>query len=232
MQKMYTYDIDLETLLSLLTEARQTGILSAELPHGFMGQKVRCWVRINLANGEILRCQIEDNKGRVQVMGNKKALDLLYGLGPLSWRLDTESPDARALSANKNNREPLELPPSERITNPLLPRVQPSNNLRTPPPLERGNTSPLPPVQSTGSLRMNSASLRLFSAVPQVIANLSPAVLHNLSRRQRRVLVLVDGTRSVEKIAALLFSTPQDTLIVLELLQELEMMGLITLEQR
>lgn len=79
---------------------------------------------------------------------------------------------------------------------------------------------------------MNPAPLRLFSAVPRVIANLSPAVLHNLSRRQRRVLVLVDGTRSVEKIAALLFSTPQDTLIALELLQELEMMGLITLEQK
>lgn len=248
---MHTYKIDLETLLSLLGDAHQTGVLSTELPSGFLGQKARCWVRINLVNGEIVYCHLEDDQERIQVMDNEKSLNVLHGLGILSWRLDTDSLDERTQSFDKSNRRILEIPLSERGTNPSLPRIRPTGSLRisnTAPLGGRNTPSPAPPIQSTtGSLRMNSAppvqattgslgvnpaAAKLFAAVPHMTTNFGPGVLPSLSRRQRRVLVLVDGIRNVEKIAALLFSTPQDVWIVLDLLQELAAMGMVTIENK
>ncbi len=69
---------------------------------------------------------------------------------------------------------------------------------------------------------------RSFSDIPRTTAQVDPKMLYTLSRRLRRVLALVDGTRSVEKIAALLASTPKEAWIVLALLQELESMRIIT----
>ena len=79
---------------------------------------------------------------------------------------------------------------------------------------------------------MNTGQRRSFADVPCISVRLNPQILQNVSRRHRRVLALVDGTRSAEKIAALLFATPKDAWIVLTLLQELESMGMITWMQR
>lgn len=65
--------------------------------------------------------------------------------------------------------------------------------------------------------------------VPRVIATPDASILNVLSRNQRRVLVLVDGTRSIKKITEILFSSSQDMRPVLQVLRELEHMGLVVI---
>jgi predicted transcriptional regulator len=67
------------------------------------------------------------------------------------------------------------------------------------------------------------------SVVPRLVFGLDPKILQSLSRSQRRVLVLIDGRRSIEKIFSILSS--QDIQGILKTLRELEAMGLIVLER-
>lgn len=260
MQNMRTYDLDLETLLSLLRDVHQTGNLSAQLPAGFLGQKVPCWVRIDLVDGGIMRYQIEDKERNLLVAGNndKKLLDVLYKLGALHWQLDTHDfnmqPPGTNESSFKNNVSPpdtnrllfgnntqsignnaINTPNTtsfEQRTDVSFSQLQANGNMHTTPPssAER-RTGPLPPIPPPRIWNTPSMPARSFSDIPRTTTQIDPKMLYTLSRRLRRVLALVDGTRSAEKIAALLVSTPKEAWIVLALLQELEAMRIITWEK-
>jgi hypothetical protein len=65
------------------------------------------------------------------------------------------------------------------------------------------------------------------SPVPRRFRQVEQSVILSLSRKQRQVFALVDGTRSIEKIAVIL---RQPVEVVTKVLHELEMMGVITLE--
>lgn len=80
----------------------------------------------------------------------------------------------------------------------------------------------LPPA-GNGSRATSSSSPR----VPQRPRQGEQGLLPSLSRKQRQVFALVDGTRSVERIAAILC---QPVEVVVEVLHELEAMGMATLE--
>ncbi len=62
--------------------------------------------------------------------------------------------------------------------------------------------------------------------VPQRLRQGEQRVLPSLSRKQRQVFVLVDGTRSAERIAAILC---QPVEVVVQVLHDLEAMGVIAL---
>jgi hypothetical protein len=65
------------------------------------------------------------------------------------------------------------------------------------------------------------------SPVPRRFRQAEQGVILSLSRKQMQVFALVDGTRSIEKIAVIL---RQPLEVVTEVLRELEMMGVVTLE--
>ena len=152
-----------------------------------------------------------------------------------------------SFSQNTSPFPPNVLPPGQR-TDPSFSQNTSSFGQRTDPSFSQ-NTSPFPPnvspfeqranpsfahmqPQPASNSGMKSMSRRLFSDVPRMSATTGPEILQTLSRRHRRVLALVDGRRSAEKIAALLFPTPKDAWIALTLLQEMESMGIITWENR
>lgn len=74
-----------------------------------------------------------------------------------------------------------------------------------------------------GSQASSSSSPR----VPQRLMQAEQRLLPSLSRKQRQVFALVDGTRSAERIAAILCQSIE---VVVEVMHELEAMGMITLE--
>jgi len=210
--KMQKYDLDLETLLSLLEEMRQSGILITNVPSGFLGQKNGCQVRIDLIEGKIAYCHIEDSEGRIHVLGNNKAFSLLYGMGTLEWYLETRLPETPITTDTSPALPSTKLPA---VTRPL-----PSTKLPA-------VTGPHPGVSPYSTVPMWSIS----AVVPRKTVPIEPRTLQTLSRNQRRVLVLVDGTRSVEKIASILYSSSQDNVqAVLKTLRELESLRLITME--
>lgn len=198
--KMQKHELDLETLLALLEEMRQNGILFTNLPPGLLGQKTGCQVRIDLVEGKVVYCHIEDSTGQIHILDNDKAFSSLYGLGTLKWYVETGLPDVP--------------PPADTNSSPL--RAMPSVN-----------TGPLPTFSPYDTVPLQNIS----SIVPRKVINVESSALRRLSRSQRRVLILVDGTRSVEKIASMLYSSSEDNIqTVLRTLRELEMLRLITMD--
>jgi hypothetical protein len=91
------------------------------------------------------------------------------------------------------------------------------------------------PLLATGPLQSNSRNamnVRTPSVIPQRVTAIDQQTLNRLPRRHRWVLNLVDGMRSVAKIASLLSSSPDMQTIqqVGEILQELEALGMITIK--
>lgn len=169
------YNIDLATLLQLLQEFRRSVSISAQLPSGALSLKEQCQVKIELVEGKIMSCRIENNNGQVRISGDD-ALQALYRLGTINWKL----------------QEQIETP--KRLT-------------------EASPTSLLDPS----------------AIIPQRLARVEQITLNRLSRKHRRVFVLIDGERSVAKIASMLSVTLPNTKEVMVILRELEAMRLITL---
>lgn len=85
----------------------------------------------------------------------------------------------------------------------------------------------LTPQQALPQAGNGSQAVRSLSPwVPHRSRQVEQRVLPSLSRKQRQVFALVDGTRSAERIAAILC---QPVEAVVEVLRDLETMGMITL---
>jgi hypothetical protein len=188
---MRMYQLDIETLLSLLYEAGQSGRLSTTLPSGIPGFKQYCRASIDLQEGKIVFCQIEQRNGRVLISG-KQALQILSRSGTHEW---------------------------------LLEEVQ----------FHQGPTPVLPPATTATTVTTipNLEKQHGPSVVPQRKTFIDQSTLSRFSRQQRRVLNLVDGKRSVERIAILLSASSDPSAIrqtlqqVEERLRELEALGAI-----
>lgn len=141
-------------------------------------------------------------------------------------------PESRALPQPNSDPEwlrgttPDEFP---RVTTPLpsitmpLPRVsgswphvtQPSQKIPA-----RPKVPTSPPTQPINPI--------LASIIPQRRVTINQQTLASLPRLLRRVLVLVDGARSIGKITELLYANPARFSEVLEAIKELERMGIVT----
>ena len=89
--------------------------------------------------------------------------------------------------------------------------------------LERPTPQQALPQAGNGSQAVLSSSPR----VPQRFRQVEQRMILSLSRKQRQVFALVDGTRSAERIAAIL---RQPAEVVVGVLHDLEAMGVITPE--
>jgi len=95
--------------------------------------------------------------------------------------------------------------------------------------LQSGSLLPANTVQISPKNRRN---LYTSDLVPQRITFIDQRTLNRLPLRHKHVLNLVDGTRSVGRIAAILFSSTDGQIIqqVGEILQELEAMKMIVIK--
>ena len=212
---MSIYKLDLESLLPLLESFRQDGSLSTVLPPGTLRQKGPCKARIDLLQGKAVYCHIEDGVGQIYVLDSRKIANTLYGLGELDWHLD-EGVDK--LYSSRERRPTTQ--PSPYQTQPLPRQESISGQYPAMP--------SFPPTQYS-PMSQSAQRLSVSELVPRVIATPDASILNALSRNQRRVLVLVDGTRSIKKITEILFSSSQDMRSVLQVLRELEHMGLVVI---
>ncbi len=80
------YSLDTETMLQLLRERRQTGILATDLPLGTAGVRGRLHAVVTITAGKIVDCRIEESNGQLWVVG-EEALQELHRLGTLDWSL-------------------------------------------------------------------------------------------------------------------------------------------------
>ena len=179
---MSEYKIDLKTLLLMLEELFQSGILSTTFVRGRSSRKDKYLATLEIANGKVMSCVIVDSKGQIFLSGGG-ALDMLQGLDACLWRFDVQhgQPFVKSSSPNAGIAQ----------FSPVQPSLNPANTQ---------SSFPIPKQAFSG----NSQSM---------------------DRYHRRVFALVDGRRSVEKIAHI---SALDVYTVLALLHDLEMMGLIS----
>ncbi|HEY7419846.1 MAG TPA: hypothetical protein VH593_32010, partial [Ktedonobacteraceae bacterium] len=147
-------------------------------------------MRIDLLQGQIVYCHIEDSASRIYVLDRSKIVNVLFGLGELDWHLD-EGID-KLYSSRTDPYQTQPLPRQGPLTQPL-PRQE--RAARQYPPI------PSPPPPQYSPMFQSAQRQSVSSLVPRVIATPDLSILNSLSRHQRRVLVLVDGTRSIKKIA-------------------------------
>lgn len=214
------YTIDLAAILQLLREFRRSGILQAQVPAGLARSKKPCVVVIELQLGEVVACHVKDTKGQTLLSG-QEAFRAVDAAGTLTWIFDAHE------EQNTTGRQ-------TGVLN--WPGGRPRNNtgwLQTPPalpvpPRHSNPALPVPPRHSNPAMPVPqySANPAPSSLIPRRLLELHPARISGWPRRHWQVYLLVDGTRCVEQIAAMLSQPPQ---IVEQVLREIQATGAITL---
>lgn len=203
------YTIDLTTLLQLLREFRRTGVLRAELPSGVRDLKRPCLAVIELLNGEVVTCQVKDTKGQT-LFWNQEAYEAIVGVGKLNWVLDSLSE--------------AELPSRQGLSNrPFRETTPPTTG-----PVQMPLAWPGPPGPNVTARLSGQASISRLSRVPRHRIRPTQRDINAWPRLHRQIYILIDGARSVERIAAMLSQPAQ---IVEQVLQEIEATGAILLDQ-
>ena len=135
---MRVYSLDTETMLQLLRERRQTGILATDLPMGTAGTRGRLRAIVTITAGKIIDCRIEESNGQLWVVG-EEALQELHRLGTLDWSLTLQQ------------------------TNPKLPAIQ-----QTSPTLDTSPYLQNAPTPITGPIRRDEPQIPLRSMQVEV----------------------------------------------------------------
>lgn len=202
------YTIDLATLLQLLSEFQRSGTLQAEVPAGLPGLKQPCVVVVELLAGKMISCYVKDDKGR-SLLVDQGASQIIFAAGKLNW----------VFRAGSN----LDTLDREQFPNSSLPRSVRTSPLNTGP---LGNSGPL--ISSGGPNTEVPPYFSRSSPIPKHVFRLSTAQINAWPRRYRQIYVLIDGTRNVERIAAILSQSPQ---AVEEALLAMQSTGAIRLER-
>jgi hypothetical protein len=210
------YSIDLETMVQILQEHRQTGVLQAALPNGMAGLRERCRIEIDVVAGNIAACRIEDSSERIVLWGND-ALREVHRLGVLDWNLTLQRETLSPLHETSPGVKTSPLSSWERMsmTDPFM---------RTPSPmgLSTGSTPVVRPVTGTGNFPVVGTSL-----IPRRTMVIKPGQMQAWPRTQRMVYALIDGKNSIQRITDMLSLSPR---VVEEVLRALRSMGVIVLE--
>ncbi|GCE17691.1 hypothetical protein [Dictyobacter kobayashii] len=202
------YNIGQSTLLQLIQEYRQNGRLRAQLPDGVFGL-YGGYVFVDMVQGSAVSCFIINAQGQLLSSGNE-ALNAIAYVGALDWTVMQEyvqtSPRLPAISQNTSQ------------TSPRLPAIS-------------QNTSGYLPAITTQYIGRGSAPHPATNFVPQRLVYIDTAILMRFPRHMKRVLVLVDGTRTVGKIASILSPHEDRIREVLQVLRDLEDMGILSIKR-
>jgi hypothetical protein len=212
------YSIDLETMVQILQEHRQTGVLQAELPGGMAGLRERCRIEIDVVKGNIVACRVENSSEHVVLWGDD-ALREVHRLGVLDWTLTLRREPLPPLHASSAGLRTQPLSSWERMsmTDPFI--RTPSGRL-SPGGSTTGSTPVVRPV--TGSFPVAGTSL-----IPRRTKEVEPGQMQAWHRTQRMVYALIDGKNSVQRITSMLSLSPR---VVEQVLRALQAMGVIVLE--
>ncbi len=90
---MQSYPLDLTTILYLLDQQQQSGLLRATLA-GLPGTRETCLAQLQLARGKVTSCVVETYSGRLYAEG-RRALSLLAQLGTIEWAWKVEEEGSR-----------------------------------------------------------------------------------------------------------------------------------------
>lgn len=208
--------LDISTLLQVLQDFRQDGRLQAQLPIGVLGQSGG-YASIEMLQGNMISCTIFNAQGQVLLRG-QEALNTLSNLGSMQWVV---------------NQEYIH-------TNPNLPAIR-QNTSGTLHAIPRSFTGPQPMLQqnTSGNLQAVNGSFTrpqpvihpAARFVPRRITTINSEILNRFPRRQKRVLLLVDGERNVAKIASMLNPQENGQQEIFTILRELEDMCVIIISR-
>ncbi|GCE25566.1 hypothetical protein KDA_10500 [Dictyobacter alpinus] len=98
-------------------------------------------------------------------------------------------------------------------------------------PAIRQNTSGYLPAISRSYIGQGSNPHPASNFVPQRLVNINSEILKRFPRHMKRVLVLVDGVRTVGKIAAILYPHEDHIREILIILRELEDLSVLTIKR-
>ncbi len=221
---METYTIDLDTILQILGGYQQNGTLHGDVPPRKLDNRVPLKAQLRLFEGEVISCTILDERGTVISTG-KIALEALRRAGQLNWTMMQEA-EQSFLSVEQDH--------FSGASNPRLPTVQ------TNPSLPAASSNPrLPIVQTSPRLPAVPTNPRLPVApnwktypqlsVPRRLVTVTPEQMRQgqWSRNHRMVYGMIDGIRTIEKIADLLSLRPEE---VDQLVRDLQTIRVVALD--
>nr|BBH88822.1 hypothetical protein KTC_35730 [Thermosporothrix sp. COM3] len=169
------YNLDIETLISVLQNRRITGFLEADLSTGGLSGSLRKGtILVELQMGKIVTIRIRNPKGQLLFDG-QQALQKIRGI-VFAWQLtEATTPDKNRASSFMGNPNPaLERYPAQ---------YSPARSLLPASPSQPDSRSMLIPVR---------------------YQNIPPGYLQHLSRTARSIYALVNGANTIQRIAALL----------------------------
>ncbi|GER86942.1 hypothetical protein KDW_11040 [Dictyobacter vulcani] len=209
------YNLGQSTLLQLLQGYRQNGRLRAQLPDGIFGLQGG-YVFLDVVQGSAVACHLVNMYGQLALSGNE-AMSMIANMGVLDWVVIQEymqtSPHLPAIRQNTSGLQAIRQQTSG------LPAI-------------RQNTSGhLPAITSQSYIGQGSSPHPATVFVPQRLIYIDTEILKRFPRHMRRVLVLVDGVRTVGKIVDILFPHEDRIREVLLILRELEDMSVLTIKR-
>ncbi len=240
------YSIDLPALLQFLQKSRHNGRVYAQVPYGFAGLSGG-YAFVDIAQGRTVACYLLNAQKQLILSGNE-AMNVISSMGILQWTMGQEYQQA-------NTNLPAVRPSyttGSQYTNPAMPSIRPYSpntlytNSQTPAirqyPSDTQYTNPrlpMPRLSSTDNTyttsRTNNTSeqpdYQFSSFVPERIVHIDTNLLDSIARRLRRVLVLVDGQRSIMKIALILYSNHDGQRETFSILKQLEEMSIILIKR-
>ncbi|HEV2662737.1 MAG TPA: hypothetical protein VGU68_19175 [Ktedonobacteraceae bacterium] len=203
---METYTIDLDTILQILGGYQQNGTLHGDIPPRKLDNKVPLKAQLRLFEGEVISCTILDERGTVISTG-KVALEALRRAGQLNWTM-MQGAEQSFLSVEQDH--------FTGASNPQLPTVQTSPRLSAVP------TNPRLPIAPNWKAYPQLA-------VPQRLVTVTTEQMRQgqWSRNHRMVYGMIDGVRTIEKIAELLSLRPEE---VEQIARDLQTIRVVALE--
>lgn len=240
------YSIDLPALLQILQKSRHNGRVYAQVPYGFAGLSGG-YAFVDIVQGRTVACYLLNTQKQLILSGNE-AMNVISSMGVLHWTVgqeyqqtNTNLPAVRpSYTTGLQYTNPV-LPsirpysPHTLYTNPQTPAIRqyPSDTQYTNPrlPMPRSSSANNPYTTSRSNNTSEQPDYPFSSFVPERLIHIDTKLLGNLARRLRRVLVLVDGQRSIMKIALILYSNNDGQQETFSILKQLEEMSIILIKK-
>ena|SRR5579859_1002523 len=211
---MYTLDFD--TMKQVMQAHRKTGLLTADVPAGFMGIKEPGRIEIVFEAGTMIGCTIVGVSGwRIT---SKDAITQIARIGQLFWNFVPQAkPEQGEPLSAQTPSGPL---PQVRIQRPpisgMTPTTQPLSSSQQGLPMTPGPQNLIPARNFAGDMLL----------IPRRAIASDQGQTRSWPRIHRQIFALADGTRNSGKIAEMLSIAPEQ---VAKALHELQAIGAITL---
>jgi hypothetical protein len=226
---VYSIDTDLSALLQPLQKSRHNGRVRAQIPYGFAGLSGG-YAFIDMAQGRMVACYLV-NAQKQLILSGTEAVDVISSIGILHWIVgqETQQTNMHLPAVRPNTSGPQYTHPNLPAIQPYSPNTTQHSNPRIP------AIQPYPPNQQRHTFGLNNPpgprNYHFSTFVAERLVYIDSNLLAGLNRRLRRVLVLVNGQRSVIKIASILHPHDDGQQEIFSCLQQLAKMKIIVIRE-